>query len=162
LPTEAALLPHDAIKHRVESLAWFHHFYPYLKSAHTIASRMYADPEMSQSEVFRFSAPLLAFLVLLAMAARFSRDGTSKAFDGTKMFYQEAGTEPVVEAVFQDLSLPTFLTTAGLGVVLALIILRLVVWALALGIQMFIQLDLESIRRSSLGSFEMGTGGLFM
>ncbi|KAF5348354.1 hypothetical protein D9758_010921 [Tetrapyrgos nigripes] len=156
---------HRAIGSSTENLnlGWCHYLYPYLRAAQSVAAHVYDDPEMTQTKIFRFSAPLLSFLILLVMAVLLSEDPSQAA--EIKLLYELTGEDPdgLVAQGYQYLngSFTTVMAMAALCIFGVLAVWRLVIWAIAIGVRAFVQLDFDRLTNASTpGMFEMVMKGL--
>ena len=124
-------------------------WHPSLEDLHTLSRHVRTDPDLSQSRIFAFSAPLFTFAALLALGVLLPRHPHALGTLGT--------TNTAVLA---------FALLAGLLAGLAL--LRALIWGVALAIGEFAEQDMRSTagRRHSPYTFELSQsniiiGGMF-
>jgi len=116
-----------------------------------------ADPNLSQSHIFRNSAPLAIFLYLFVVGMTVPRHPATAAYVAT--FMETTGSIRILVA----------LSVLGVGALLILVILWALIWPLARVLQYFCEWDLTELngaRTDQLGEYEFSQanmlfGGLF-
>lgn len=119
------------------------------------ASQIIIDPELSQSQVFRFCAPLFVFASFILSAVFLPGSSLWNTLDDDNLSGRE---------------LALVMATAFIGLagctILGLLALRLLIWAVAAGIRMFVQKDWRQMRTRktspSISDLVFGRGGSFM
>ena len=121
-------------------------WHPSLEDLHTLSRHVRTDPDLSQSRIFTFTAPLFTFAALLALGVLLPRHPHA------------LGTTNNTTLAFALLA----------GLLAGLALLRAVIWGVALAIGEFAEQDMRSTagRRHSPDVFELSQsniiiGGMF-
>ncbi|KAE9408974.1 hypothetical protein BT96DRAFT_985297 [Gymnopus androsaceus JB14] len=121
----------------------------FCRSIQTVASMLHADPEFTQTRVFRFTSPIAVFVSLLTTIASLpqswyiNHDWTGK---------------PMMNHLSE---LGFLFMIATIVVIGTLGVLWVLIWVSALGIKHFTETDFSTGRRASAGILDNIMGGLF-